>query len=268
MTSLVTEHGILHYEAYGRGRPVLLLHGWLGSWQLWRDTIETLGKEFRTYALDFYGFGESGTTDRDAYSVNTYVEMVYQFMEQLGIAKAPLIGHSMGGTVALYTAILHPEKVVKVCVIGSPINGASLSLLLKLSGYPTVARLFWLSPFLLKVFLGSYSYLLAKDGRRMASMMRKDISQANMTSFFRSIGTLRQTDLRPYLAQVQVPTLGIYGKQDIIVNPRQNEVLKKGVVGSEISWYPDAGHFPMLDAPQRFNENLRSFLYGKQVTTP
>ena len=60
MALLVTEQGVVHYETYGRGRPVLLLHGWLGSWALWRKTIEELGKEFRTYAIDFWGFGRVG----------------------------------------------------------------------------------------------------------------------------------------------------------------------------------------------------------------
>ena len=96
MPTLVTEQGIVHYERFGRGRPVILLHGWLGSWELWRNTIEELGNEFRTYALDFFGFGDS--IDRGAdFSVANFVSLVDQFMEQLGIPKAPLIGHSMGG---------------------------------------------------------------------------------------------------------------------------------------------------------------------------
>lgn len=131
MATLVTEQGIVHYEAYGRGRPVLLLHGWLGSWALWRSTIAELGKEFRTYALDFWGFGESGEQGAD-FSVDNFVLLVNEFMDRLGIVKAPLIGHSMGGTVSLDAAIRHPEKVVKVIVIGSPIQGSSLSPLLKL----------------------------------------------------------------------------------------------------------------------------------------
>jgi pimeloyl-ACP methyl ester carboxylesterase len=266
VTSLVTDRGIIHYETYGRGRPVLLLHGWLGSWNLWRETIEILGKEFRTYAIDFWGFGESnasGSKSSDAYKVDNYVELVYQFMDKLGIVKAPLIGHSMGGTVSLSTAIRHPEKVVKVCVIGSPIDGSSLNLLLKVSGYPAVARLFWISPFLLKVFLGGYSYFMAKDGRKMSSMITRDVSKITMNSFFQSIGTLRDTDLRPRLNEIKVPTLGIYGKHDIIVNPKQNEVLKKGVPQSQILWYPDAGHFPMMDTPTRFIDDLRTFLNNK-----
>ncbi len=117
---MVTEQGIVHYEAYGRGRPVLLLHGWINSWALWRNTIELLGREFRLYAVDFLGFGESGAKIAD-YSVNNFVLMVNEFMDRMAIQKAPLVGHSMGGTVALSAAIYYPEKAVKLIVIGSPI---------------------------------------------------------------------------------------------------------------------------------------------------
>src|SRR5215468_12252967 len=178
MTSLVTDQGIIHYETYGRGRPVLLLHGWLGSWALWRDTIEILGKEFRTYALDFWGFGESDTAQgKEEYNVENFVELVHQFMDRMGIVKAPLIGHSMGGTVSLSMAIRYPEQVVKVVVIGSPIAGNSLNILLKLSGNASVARVFWISPPLLRLFLRGYSYLMARDGRKMSKMIESDVSQ-------------------------------------------------------------------------------------------
>lgn len=269
MPSVVTEPGIIHYETYGRGRPVLLLHGWLGSWSLWRDTIEALGREFRTYALDFFGFGESGisldsrdTTRRDAFTVPTYVEMVYQFMDRLGIRKAPLIGHSMGGTVSLNTAILYPEKVVKVCVIGSPIYGNSLNLLLKLSGNPTVASVFWLFGGKgLLTFLRFYSHFMARDGREMARMITKDVSMISVESFFQSISTLRRTDLRPNLDKIVVPTLGMYGKRDIIVRPSEHKTLKAGVPHAQIEWFPDAGHFIMMDSPERFITTLRTWLH-------
>jgi pimeloyl-ACP methyl ester carboxylesterase len=267
--SLVTDPGIIHYETYGRGRPVLLLHGWLGSWALWRDTIEVLGQDYRTYALDFFGFGESGlakgnNTHRspgNTFTVPTYVEMVYQFMERMGIKKAPLIGHSMGGTVSLSTAMRYPEKVVKVCVIGSPINGDSLNLLLKLSGNPTVASIFWLFRGKgLLLFLRGYAYFMAKDGRAMAQMITKDVSMISLESFFQSIATLRRTDLRPDLGKVLVPTLGMYGQRDIIVRPSERETLKAGVPHARIEWFPDAGHFIMRDSPERFNSTLRDWL--------
>jgi pimeloyl-ACP methyl ester carboxylesterase len=265
VTSLVTDQGIIHYETYGRGRPVLLLHGWLGSWALWRQTIEVLGKEFRTYALDFWGFGESGgNKEKNNFTVDNFVDLVYQFMDKLGIVKAPLIGHSMGGTVSLSTAMRYPEKVVKVAVIGSPITGSSLNLFLKLAGYPSIASLLWLFPFIRTTLIGGIGYMAANDGRKASNMILHDTTQVSLQSFFQSIGTLRKTDLRPRLGEVKVPTLGVYGKKDIIVDPRQKDVLKAGVKHAEICYLPNAGHFPMLDAPDQFIENVRSFLLAKQ----
>ncbi|MDX1995120.1 MAG: alpha/beta hydrolase [bacterium] len=259
MPTLVTEQGIVHYEAYGRGRPVLLLHGWLGSWALWRSTIESLSKEFRTYAIDFFGFGES--FDRNAnFSVSNYVESVNQFMERQGIVKAALVGHSMGGTVSLAAAVRYPDRVVKTTVIGSPIQGTSLNLLLKLSGYKGFASIVWTAPGLFKLFLRGYSHFMARDGKQLGNMIVNDVSKINVDSFFQSIGTLRDTDLRGQINILQMPVMGIYGKNDIIVNPNQSKVLKDAIPHSKIAWFEDSGHFPMMDEPERFHATLRDFL--------
>ncbi len=99
MSSIVTDRGLVHYETYGRGRPVVLLHGWLESWVPWMGTMEALGRRHKTYALDFWGFGESAK--QGAFTIDEYVEMVSQFMERMGLRFAHVMGHSMGGTVTL-----------------------------------------------------------------------------------------------------------------------------------------------------------------------
>jgi pimeloyl-ACP methyl ester carboxylesterase len=266
VATLVTEQGIVHYETYGRGRPVLLLHGWLGSWSLWRKTIEVLGKEFRTYALDFWGFGESADKATN-FSVNNFVMLVDQFMDRLGIVKAPLVGHSMGGTVSLSAAIRFPDKVVKSIVVGSPIVGSSLSPLLKLASYQGGFKLAQSAPFIyrafmygFRAFLRGYSYIMARDGKALGKMITADVSNLTVGPFFESIGTLRNTDLRPRLNEIKMPVLGIYGKKDVIVNPNQNKVLKEFLPHSKIAWFENSGHFPMMDESERFHETLRDFL--------
>lgn len=259
MPTLVTEQGIVHYETLGRGRPVLLLHGWLGSWALWRNTIEVLSKEFRVYALDFFGFGES--FDRNLnFSVANFVQSVDQFMERLGIVKAPLVGHSMGGTVSLSAAVRYPERIVKVTVIGSPIQGSSLNLLLKLAGYRGTASIIWTTPSLLKLFMRGYAYFIAKDGQTVGKMIVDDVSKITADSFFQSIGTLRDTDLRPRLGELKMAVQGIYGKHDVIVHPNQAKVLKQYSPHSRIDWFEGSGHFPMMDEPERFHTALIDFL--------
>ncbi len=239
---------------------MILLHGWLGSWALWRETIEELGKHFRMYALDFFGFGDS--LDRSAdFSVTNYVELVNQFMERLGIVKAPLVGHSMGGTVSLGVASRYPEKVVKVIVIGSPIEGSSLNVFLKLSGYKAIADLLFTVPPILQGFIYGITHLAAKDGGKLYRMVREDSSKVSADSFFQSIGNLRKTDLTSELEFLEMPLLGIYGKRDIIVHPRQGDVLLEHAPHATQQFFEQSGHFPMLDEPVRFHETVNEFLH-------
>ncbi len=100
MSSIVTDRGVVHYETFGRGKPVVLLHCWLGAWNYWLSTMEYLAQHgYKTYALDFWGFGESAK--QGAFTIDEYVEMVSQFMERMGLRFAHVMGHSMGGTVTL-----------------------------------------------------------------------------------------------------------------------------------------------------------------------
>jgi pimeloyl-ACP methyl ester carboxylesterase len=258
VSSITTDQGIVHYEVYGRGKPVILLHGWLGSWGLWQDTMSFLGRYYRTYALDFWGFGESGKK-RETYAVQDFVSLVDQFMEQLGIANAPLVGHSMGGTVSLSVAIKYPQRVSKVVVVGSPMVGSSLAWPLKWAGYRPIA-------FMLFNMMGTFRFgikvaspFICRD-ERFADMMDRDLSRTTVESFLRSIASLRRTDLRPMLGQIHIPAMGMYGDRDVIVNPRQWEPMKKGISHAHIERFPTAGHFPMLEEPQNFSERLKSFL--------
>lgn len=258
MSSITTDQGILHYEVFGRGKPVILLHGWLGSWGLWQETMTFLGRSFRTYAMDFWGFGESGKK-RDTYRVTDFVSMVDQFMGQLGIQKAPLVGHSMGGTVSLMAAIRYPQRVEKVTVIGSPIVGSSLSWLLKLFGRRLIASITHHNLWALRLGFRILAPLYCRD-RRWPQMMNRDLSQTTLESFLISIASLRETDLRPDLPKIQVPVMGLYGDRDIVVDPKQWQPLKAGVPQARIVRFPTAGHFIMLDEPVEFRNHLMNFL--------
>lgn len=258
MSSITTDQGILHYEVYGRGRPVILLHGWLGSWGLWQDTMEYLGQNYRTYALDFWGFGESGRK-RSTYLVKDFVSLVNQFMDQMGIPQAPLVGHSMGGTVSLWAAMDYPQRVTKVTIVGSPIVGSSLALPLKFAGYRPIAYVLF------------HAFGLFRAGMRVVSpaispspgfsdMMDRDLSRTTLESFLVSIASLRRTDLSPRLPQLKIPVMGMFGNRDNIVSPRQWQPLLAGVPHARIERFQHAGHFIMLDEPVSFKEKLKDFL--------
>jgi len=261
VSSIVTDQGIVHYETYGHGTPVILLHGWVGSWGLWQPTMEALAGQYRCYALDFWGFGESGKK-RESYALSDFMALVAQFMDALGIVSAPLIGHSMGGTTSLGTTINYPDRVRKVCVIGSPIVGSSLSIFLQLAGVPWIGSLARRTPSALKAGIRLFAPRITREYKRWYPMVIRDVSSTTVESFFSSIGSLRRTDLRPLLGAVHVPTMGIYGARDVIVQPKQHELLRAGVRQARIEIMPNSGHFPMIDEPEKYLTLIKSFLEG------
>ena len=265
MGSLVTDKGVLHFEMVGKGEPLILLHCWIGSWQFWRTTMEFLAStgRFRVYALDFWGFGESERQEEEphkAYAIRSFVSMVQQFMDQMGINSAAVFGHSMGGTVASSLALAWPLRVRKIAVVCSPLDGRSLSILLKLSSWQWIARLLWTFPPALDLVMWGYSPLIARDRNNVYRMTRSTLSQSTMFSFSRSIDSLRRTDLRPQLHRLHMPTLGIYGTGDYVVNPNQADVMAHYIPHAQVERFENSRHFPMQDEPQRFNQTLLHFL--------
>ncbi len=111
----------------------------------------------------------------------------------------------------------------------------------------------------LKTGIRIFSPLVTRD-KRWPDMMDRDLSYTTLDSFLQSIASLRRTDLRPYLHQLKIPTMGIYGHKDIIVDPDQWKPLLEGVPHSRIERIKESGHFPMLDVPQHFMETLTDFL--------
>ncbi|MCB9421668.1 MAG: alpha/beta hydrolase [Ardenticatenaceae bacterium] len=263
MSSIVTEQGILHYESIGRGQPIILLHGWINSWDVWRDFMISLTEEkrYRVYALDFWGFGDSAkgskASSNTSFQISSYVEMVHQFMDALGIQSAPVFGHSMGGTVALQMALTYPERVTKVAVVGSPILGSSLNPFLRLAGYGSIAKLIWRYPFILNSLM---RMLLARDSKKVRHMIFRDVQRTTIESFFRSIGDLRETDLRKQLADLNLETLGIYGVHDNIVSPTNAAMIHDGVKVAQVMMMEKSRHFPMIDEPVKFMQALNEFL--------
>jgi len=258
MSSIATDQGSLHYEVFGKGRPVILLHGYQGSWGLWQATMEQLGASYRTYAVDFWGFGESGAR-RSSYAIEDFVSLVDQFMSQLGIARAPLVGHSMGGTVCLLFAARHPERVDKVAVISAPIVGTSLRFFPRVFGYRSVA---WITYRNLWLYRRFYRLLARRYSKHAgwADMMDRDVSHTTLEAFFASIGSLRRTDLRPILPRITAPVLAVYGARDNVVHPDQWKILQPRLPHLRTVLLPSSGHFPMLDEPTQFLRHLRPFL--------
>jgi pimeloyl-ACP methyl ester carboxylesterase len=258
VSSIATDQGSLHYEVFGKGHPVILLHGYQGSWGLWQATMESLGTSYRTYAIDFWGFGESGAR-RASYAVDDFVSLVDQFMAQMGIASAPLVGHSMGGTVCLLVAARYPRRAEKVAAVSAPIVGSSLRLFPRVFGLRPVAWFTYHNLWIYRWFYRSLARSYSRDPN-WVGMMDRDVSHTTLNAFFASIGSLRRTDLRTLLSQVGIPVLGMYGNRDNVVDPEQWRLLQAGIPRIRVEHFSASRHFIMLDEPARFMQHLRAFL--------
>lgn len=222
--------------------------------------MEALASNHRAYALDFWGFGESDKR-RESYEVSDFVALVEQFMERLGIESAPVIGHSMGGTVALNLALDRPQRVDRVAVVGSPVEGRSLNVFLKLAGYPWIAFLVWNSPSLLRFGIRLFAPWIAASWSEWYALLMRDLSKMTLESFLWSIHSLHHTNLHPRLGTLRVPSLAVYGRGDKIVDPRQARLFDR-IANSNVVMLNRSRHFPMLDEPENFHSILLRFLSG------
>ncbi|HEY1015596.1 MAG TPA: alpha/beta hydrolase [Herpetosiphonaceae bacterium] len=261
MSVIVVDDQVVHYETFGRGRPVLFLHGWLGSWRYWMPTMEVVARDFRTYSFDFWGFGDSdktGGTGSNSVSITNFSDQVIRFLDSMGIEKVPLVGHSMGGMVALKTAIRYPDRVSKVAAVGAPIVGTSLSGLLKLTDNQYVSRAMARVPVVTK-FL--FRWFLGDINDTSSGEILDDSVKPTEESLRRAVGSMMRTDLRPELDQLRMPTLIIHGARDDIVNPNQADIfLQRELPNVQVFVMTESRHFPFLDESAQFNKVLQTFL--------
>ena len=100
MSAILLEGSIVHYEVLGRGRPVIFLHGWVGSWKYWIASMQVTSTSYRAYALDMWGFGDTAHNALK-YSLEEQVKLIDDFLNEMGIGKIALVGHGLGALVAM-----------------------------------------------------------------------------------------------------------------------------------------------------------------------
>jgi pimeloyl-ACP methyl ester carboxylesterase len=112
MSAITVDDELVHYEVLGRGKPIILVHGWLGSWRYWIPTMQQLAMRYRCYALDLWGFGDTGK-DPTRYAFDKQIQLLDQFVHRMGIPKVVLVGHGLGAAIAARYAA-RPETAAKV----------------------------------------------------------------------------------------------------------------------------------------------------------
>jgi pimeloyl-ACP methyl ester carboxylesterase len=258
VSAIHLDNRLVHYEVFGRGQPIIFLHSWLGSWRYWVPTMDLTSERYRTYALDFWGYGESDRRGTQ-FTISSYVDMLNRFMEQMGIPQANLVGHGMGGMVAIRAAREKPERFTRVMAVCTPLYGQVLNSHVKPGTF---------SKFL---GIGQATNVWAKlirsipiadpDVRDELYEDTESLSETVLTSVQES---LLDTDLRPSLATLNVPLLAVYGGKDVIVSDEHAQFLNDpSDRPTQLITLPKANHFPFLEQSNTFSRLLLDFLVSQ-----
>lgn len=230
----------------GQGRPVLALHGWGGSIRSFWPVAERLGTSgYAVHLIDLPGFGQTEAPP-EPWSVADYARFVLAYLDASDLSRVALLGHSFGGRIGLVLAAQHPERISRMVLANSA--GLRTPLSLRQQVRNGAARLVRSSLDLLG--------LTSLRARLQAVYNRRYASQDYLNA-----GPLRETflriiseDLTPYAAQVQAPTVLIWGDRDTDTPLWQGRKLEQVMPDAGLIVFTGAGHFSYLE---RLNEYLR-----------
>jgi pimeloyl-ACP methyl ester carboxylesterase len=264
-----TVHGArINYAEMGDGPPVILIHGLSGCWQNWLENIPHLARRHRVVALDLPGFGES-ELPQDEISIPGYGRFVDAFLGQIGVERAALIGNSMGGFIAAEVAISHPSRVEKLVLVSAAglmrVGNARLTALERAARlfHPATAAVLARRDYLVRrpklrrrILYGIVRY----PDRIEPELVYEVASGAGKPGFLDALNAITKYDFADRLPDVSVPTLIVWGRNDMIVPVSGAYEYERLIPNTRLEIFEDTGHVPMLERPARFNQLVEEFL--------
>jgi len=267
----------VHYVKVGRGPVVVLIHGILGTRRSWEQLVSLLVQDFTVIAPDLLGHGDSAKPRGD-YSLGGHAGRLRDLLDALGVQRATLVGHSLGGGVAMQLAWLFPERCERLILVSSGGLGRDISPILRA---PTLPGAEWVLPLI------SAPWLL-RGGERLAEQLSRFglRSGPDLEELWRGYVSLGDAEVRrAFLATIRtvvdpggqtvsalerlpalrhIPTLLVWGARDRLIPISHGVAAQQAIPGSRLEVFEEAGHVPHLSDPARFAALLREFA----ATTP
>ncbi|MFE5858852.1 alpha/beta fold hydrolase [Streptomyces sp. NPDC056500] len=271
-------HGHRHaYRMAGKGPAVVLIHGIGDSSATWAEIVPGLARRYRVVAPDLLGHGASDKPRGD-YSPGAYANGLRDLLSALGIDRATLVGHSLGGAVAAQFAYQFPERTERLVLVGSGGIGRHVTPLLRAASLPGAGLLLaalqlptvrWQLGLTVRVLQSLHSGL-GLDAPELLRAVDALPDATSRSAFVRTlravvdwrgqVGTLLD---RSYLTQ-GMPTMLIWGGRDMVVPATHAGLGHVAMPGSRLEIFPEAGHFPFRADPERFLAVVHDFIRGSQ----
>ena len=277
----LTLHG--HRVAYrqaGNGPTIVLIHGITANSRTWSRVMPSLARHFTVIAPDLAGHGGSDKPKGD-YSLGAHASAVRDLLLALGHDRASIVGHSLGGGIAMQFSYQFPERCERLVLVDSGGLGRDVSLLLRAATLPGSE---FVLPFLAATRLldaGEFAgRMLGRVGLRartdLEEMARGHATLSDAEARAAFVHTLRSVvepggqrvdaSNRLYLAQY-IPFLLLWGERDSIIPVSHGRATHDQVPGSRLEVFADSGHFPQLDEPERFIDVLVDFMDSTEPAT-
>src|SRR5258708_4985791 len=269
------------YYAAASGPALVLVHGVASSSRTWRQVVPRLSQRFTVVAPDLLGHGASAKLRGD-YSLGAHASGIRDLMVALGIDRATMVGHSLGGGIAMQFAYQFPDRAERLVLVGSGGLGAEVSILLRALTLPGAEYILPLGcrPEFSRVIARGTGWL-GKIGVRPSALAeeiwngyvalgRNDSRQAflhTLRSVVDITGQRVDASDRLYLAR-QVPTLIIWGERDPLIPASPGRRAHKAIPRTGPKIHNAVGHFPHFDEPIRFVDDLLEFIDSTEPPLP
>jgi pimeloyl-ACP methyl ester carboxylesterase len=244
----------VRYYTAGQGEPLVVIHGGGGDARTWWNNIAELATRYTVYAPDLPGYGGSQPLDGQYY-IPELSDFLDRFAATLGLEKFHLVGHSMGGGIALNYALKSPHKIKKLVLVSSLCLGREISFWVRLMSIPAFIR-----------SLGVLTISILKAVKWFMEQLNPveyvmPLSPASVT-VGGNITTFKQQSLvlENRLSEINVPTLLVWGARDPVVPVRHAYKAVKVIPDCRIKVFEKRGHNVHRDELEQFSSTLSGFL--------
>ena len=238
------------------GRPLIFLHGYTDSSFSFSRVLPLLGEDTRALALDLRGHGDSGRP-AGGYDLGDFAADVVAFMDELQIERATLIGHCMGSLVAQRVALDAPARVERLVLVSSMTSARRIEGVAELrqaveslgDAVPAAfAREFQEGTVCAPLPEGFMDGVVAESLKVPARVWRA------------ALAGLLAEDHAAHLGRIDAPTLLIWGDRDALLGRAEQDALAAAIAGARLVVYPETGHSPQWERPERVARDLEAFL--------
>jgi pimeloyl-ACP methyl ester carboxylesterase len=270
----------LHFVHAGDGPPLVFLHGLLGSHRVWAHLAGEMSENHHVIAPDLFGHGGSAKPLAD-YSLGGHAGAVRDLLDNLGVRDVTLVGHSLGGGIAMEFTYLFPERVRGLVLVASGGLGREVNLLLRA---PTLPGAELVLPLMASGFARRQGNALARGLRMLGVKGSHDVAEAwhgfeqladgdSRRAFLSTIRSVvgpdgQRVSAVGMLPRLHVPTLLVWGDRDRMIPLAHAREAVEQMPDARLVVFEMAGHFPHLDQPERFADLMRGFtreLRGRQA---